>query len=216
MHNPPPGKDPTNFIVWIEPERVSGGSYIATHFPEKLLGGGSLVNLGDKDMRDYIIEFVSTAVEEFELDTFRTDFNIPPLAGWRSGDAAIAAKLAPPPPPGPPARTCPKVTLVNNSDCPAGQWGPPGTVDICEFSAEGLDAAGCGAACCAINGTDAKTKCSKFVFVPGADHAPTVGGACPGKKACNTHTHRHTHTHTHTHTQVRKPATASAAPAAAS
>ena len=37
-----------------------------------------LVDLNDQAMREYIIEFVATAVEEFELDTFRTDFNINP------------------------------------------------------------------------------------------------------------------------------------------
>ena len=26
----------TNFIVWIEPERVSAGTYIATHFPDQV------------------------------------------------------------------------------------------------------------------------------------------------------------------------------------
>eukprot|EP01045_Picozoa_sp_COSAG04_P013737 COSAG04_NODE_989_length_8934_cov_2.594793_7_plen_88_part_01 len=82
-------------------------------------------------MRDYLIQFVNAAVESFELDTFRTDFNIGPLAYWRDGDVALAARVEPPPPP--PHRTCPKVTTMKG-DIPAGKWGPAGTVDICQFA----------------------------------------------------------------------------------
>ena len=39
-------------------------------------------------MRGYIIEFVNAAVDSFELDTFRTDFNIGPLPNWREGDVS--------------------------------------------------------------------------------------------------------------------------------
>jgi hypothetical protein len=163
--------------VWIEPERVSSGSYISIHFPEKLLGG-SLVNLGDTAMREYIIEFVSAAVEEFELDTFRTDFNIDPLPNWRLGDSALAKNLLPPT--APPVRTCPTVSTFNNSDVPAGNWGPKGTYDICEFSEAGMTAEICGAACCTV------PNCSKFVFVAGSRPAPTIEGACLGKPTCNT------------------------------
>jgi hypothetical protein len=183
-HNPPPGNASTNFIVWIEPERVSPGSYLSIHYPEKLLGG-SLVNLGDKNMRDYIIEFVSTAVEEFELDTFRTDFNINPLGNWRQGDTALAKQLTPPPPPGPPARTCPKFTTVPKADIPAGKWGPPGTSDICEFTVANMSVEQCAAACCAEDGkAKGSTRCRRYVY-DDAGKAPMIEGACPGKAACN-------------------------------
>jgi hypothetical protein len=184
-HSPPAGNASTNFIVWIEPERVSAGSYLSIHYPEKLLGG-SLVNLGDKDMREYIIQFISTAVEEFELDTFRTDFNINPLANWRSGDLALAKQLTPPPPPGPPARTCPNFKVENYSDIPAGQWGPPGTSDICEFTAANMTVEQCGAACCAMDGkTKGSTKCRRFVYDATGSKAPMIEGACHGQAACN-------------------------------
>ena len=46
----------------------------------------SLLNLGDEDVRRYVTEVVSAAVEEFSLDVFRTDFNIAPLWYWKQGD----------------------------------------------------------------------------------------------------------------------------------
>ena len=186
MHNPPPGVPQKNFIVWIEPERVSAGSYISDHFEApKLLGSGSgqvnggsrLVNLGDRDMRDYLIQFVNAAVESFELDTFRTDFNIGPLAYWRDGDVALAARDQPPPPP--PHRTCPKVTTMKG-DIPAGKWGPAGTVDICQFAQPAnLTADACGAACCA------NSECKAFVWAKKGQQQPKIEGACPGKQMCD-------------------------------
>ena len=72
MHNPPPGVPQKNFIVWIEPERVSPGSYIADHFEAPKLLGGSLVNLGDRDMRDYLIEFVNAGAPDRLQASFLT------------------------------------------------------------------------------------------------------------------------------------------------
>lgn len=173
--------------MWIEPERVSPGSYISDHFhAPQLLGSGSglvnrgsrLVNLGDRAMRDYLIEFVNAAVESFELDTFRTDFNIGPLQYWRDGDAAIAIKMKHRPAP-PPNRTCPKVTTMKG-DIPAGQWGPPGTVDICEFKQDAnLTADACGAACCA------NPMCKAFVWAKAAQTQPKIEGTCPGGQMCD-------------------------------
>ena len=182
-----PGVPQKNFIVWIEPERVSPGSYISDHFQApQLLGSGSgqvnrgsrLVNLGDRAMRDYLIEFVNAAVESFELDIFRTDFNIGPLQYWRDGDAAMATKMQHRPVP-PPNRTCPKVTTMKG-DIPAGQWGPPGTVDICEFKqGANLTVDACGAACCA------NPRCKAFVWAKVAQSQPEIEGTCPGGQRCD-------------------------------
>jgi hypothetical protein len=135
-------------------------------------------------MRNYIIEFISTAVEEFELDTFRTDFNIGPLSHWRANDLAMAAKLTPSPPPGPPKRICPKVQLTNNSDIPAGKFGPAGTYDICQYAEVALTAEACGAACCAMDGNNGTKKCTRFVWASATEPQPIIESACSGQKLC--------------------------------
>ena len=51
---------------------------------------------------------------------------------------SMAADLTPAPPPGPPVRICPKIQLTNNSDIPAGNFGPAGTYDICQYAEVGM------------------------------------------------------------------------------
>ena len=87
--DPPAGVNATQFIVWFEPERVTSGSYIYEHFPSHVLGrdidvgGGVLTDLGNEHMRDYVVEYLSAAVDEYQLDVLRIDFNMPALPAWR-------------------------------------------------------------------------------------------------------------------------------------
>ena len=80
--------NPVQFIVWFEPERVAAGTYIAAHFPQYLVGTGSLLNLGDDAARAYMTAYLSDAVANYSLDVLRLDFNIDPAPDWLAGDAA--------------------------------------------------------------------------------------------------------------------------------
>lgn len=92
-HSPQPGQNATKFIVWFEPERVTSGSYIYEHFPSQTVGmdidvgGGVLTDLGNEAMREYIVEYINAAIDEYQLDVLRLDFNIQALPAWRARDA---------------------------------------------------------------------------------------------------------------------------------
>jgi len=83
-------------IVWIEPERAVVGSYVERTFPEYVLratGPGvnsafTLLNLGNPDANAYIEEFLTEAIDTWQLDWLRIDYNIDPRLYWQSGDAA--------------------------------------------------------------------------------------------------------------------------------
>ena len=128
--------------------------------------------------RAHTPEFVNSAVETFQLDIFRTDFNIAPLSAWRAGDAAKCTALDPSKPVVP-KRTCPAFTLTEHADVPAGRFGPEGSSDVCEYAMpeDAATVEDCGKACCS------NPNCTAFVFASAAanQHA-VVSGTCPG---CN-------------------------------
>lgn len=72
-------------IVWFEPERVVGGSELATEHPDWILGG-CLVNLGNPAARKWITDRVDSIITENGIDLYRQDFNMSPLAIWRNND----------------------------------------------------------------------------------------------------------------------------------
>ena len=51
------------------------------------MGGGVLTDLGNEAMREYIVEYINAAVDEYQLDVLRLDFNIQALPAWRARDA---------------------------------------------------------------------------------------------------------------------------------
>jgi len=63
--------------VWFEPERVARGSWLAENRPKWVHGGqqGGLLDLGNPEARAWLTEHVEQ------------DFNMDPLAFWRSGDS---------------------------------------------------------------------------------------------------------------------------------
>ena len=72
-------------LVWFEPERVAGGTWLAEHHPEWLLG--PLLNLGNPDARRWLTDHVDRLLGEQGIDLYRQDFNMDPLGHWRSADA---------------------------------------------------------------------------------------------------------------------------------
>lgn len=76
-------------IVWFEPERVAGGTWLASERPQWVLGGtgGGLLNLADPEARGWLTEQVDKLLVSEGIDLYRQDFNIDPLEFWRANDA---------------------------------------------------------------------------------------------------------------------------------
>lgn len=77
-----------NFVLWFEPERAAAGTWLAENRPEWILGGrnGGLVNLGNPDAWQWIVDRIDALITSEGVDVYRQDFNIDPLAYWRSAD----------------------------------------------------------------------------------------------------------------------------------
>jgi alpha-galactosidase len=77
------------FIVWFEPERVTAGSWLAEHHPEWVLGGkgGGLLNLGNPEAWQWVLERVDSLLTSQGIDVYRQDFNLDPLPRWRANDS---------------------------------------------------------------------------------------------------------------------------------
>ena len=75
-----------NRLKPIEPERVTSGSELAVEHPDWILGG-SLLNLGNPDARNWITKRILTLLMEEGIDWYRQDYNIDPLGFWRKADA---------------------------------------------------------------------------------------------------------------------------------
>ncbi|HQE83239.1 MAG TPA: alpha-galactosidase [Candidatus Hydrogenedentes bacterium] len=81
------------FSVWFEPERVSPDTWLANTHPEWLFNGKniganiSLLNLGNAEARQWLTNHIDRMLTEQGIDLYRQDFNMDPLAFWRSGDS---------------------------------------------------------------------------------------------------------------------------------
>ena len=73
-------------LVWFEPERVAGGTWLAENHPEWLLGG-TLLDLGNPKARAWLTDHVDGVLRQQGIDLYRQDFNIDPLDFWRRNDA---------------------------------------------------------------------------------------------------------------------------------
>ena len=71
--------------IWFEPERVCPGTQLHREHPEWLLGG-TLLNLGDPAARQYITDLISNALDQWRIDIYRQDCNLPLLPHWRAAD----------------------------------------------------------------------------------------------------------------------------------
>ncbi|MBI2843187.1 MAG: alpha-galactosidase [Armatimonadetes bacterium] len=79
-------------IVWFEPERVTSGTWLYNH-PEWLLtnpkdpNGQKLLDLGNKDARNWLTDHVDGLLTRQGIDLYRQDFNMDPLDFWRANDS---------------------------------------------------------------------------------------------------------------------------------
>jgi alpha-galactosidase len=82
-------KKDVKIIIWHEPERVIGGTWLTENHPEWIIGGkdGGLLNLGNPDAWKWAAEHFNKLIDESGLDLYRQDFNFDPLDSWRRSDA---------------------------------------------------------------------------------------------------------------------------------
>lgn len=73
-------------ILWFEPERVAGGTWLATNHPEWLLSG-NLLDLGNPEAHKWLTDHIDRLIREQGIDLYRQDFNMDPLGNWRNGEA---------------------------------------------------------------------------------------------------------------------------------
>ncbi len=85
------------FLLWFEPERVTGGSELHEEHHDWLLtqddGNGGhgdwnhLLDLGNPDACDWIIERVDSIIKESHIRIYRQDFNFNPKPMWEQAEA---------------------------------------------------------------------------------------------------------------------------------
>ncbi|MGA2035549.1 MAG: alpha-galactosidase [Thermoguttaceae bacterium] len=86
------GKLGLKFLVWYEPERVAQGTQLAREQPAFILparkasGAGGLFNLGDPQARRWLTDLLVKQIADFNIHTYRNDFNMDPLPFWRQND----------------------------------------------------------------------------------------------------------------------------------
>lgn len=80
-------------LVWFEPERVAGGTWISDNHPE-WLRGGTLLDLGRRDAREWLTNHVDRTLREQGIALYRQDFNMDPLPFWRKDEPADRQGLA--------------------------------------------------------------------------------------------------------------------------
>ncbi|HMP06151.1 MAG TPA: alpha-galactosidase, partial [Lacipirellulaceae bacterium] len=90
------------FLLWFEPERVMRDTSVfrdlgawlippPNNLPFELsymfFDGFHLLDLGNEKALDWLISKTSEQIKEFGIDVYRQDFNMYPLAYWRSRDS---------------------------------------------------------------------------------------------------------------------------------
>ncbi|MBE6598283.1 MAG: hypothetical protein E7638_02435 [Ruminococcaceae bacterium] len=78
------------FLLWFEPERVTEDTELWNEHRDWLLfpdGEGSvLLNLGDPECCDFIINRVDSIIKESGVDIYRQDFNMNPAPCWEAAE----------------------------------------------------------------------------------------------------------------------------------
>jgi len=75
-------------IVWFEPERAAGGTWLTRNHPGWCFGGtdGGLMKIGDPYYRKWITDRIDQLITSEGIDFYRQDFNMDPLYSWRGSD----------------------------------------------------------------------------------------------------------------------------------
>ncbi len=81
------------FLLWYEPERAKAhAERVKTHpdwyVGERRKGGDLLLNLGNEAARNWLESLLAEAIERYDMQVLRIDFNFGPLSHWRYADAA--------------------------------------------------------------------------------------------------------------------------------
>ncbi|HEY3324749.1 MAG TPA: alpha-galactosidase [Planctomycetota bacterium] len=77
-------------LLWWEPERVTPGTRLYEEHPDWLLGKNGeqkLLDLGNKQAREWITDYIDKFMQAEGIDIYRQDFNFAPLGYWRGKDA---------------------------------------------------------------------------------------------------------------------------------
>lgn len=81
------------FMVWFEPERVIRGTQWAKEHPEWMLDIPNsnkdtylLFDLGNKEARVWMSEYIARMIRENGIDYYRQDFNMQPDIYWKAND----------------------------------------------------------------------------------------------------------------------------------
>ena len=78
------------FLLWFEPERVSPGTLLAREHSDWLLkldgDQTCLLNLGNKEARLWLTDYISDFLMKEGVDYYRQDFNMEPQNFWKAND----------------------------------------------------------------------------------------------------------------------------------
>lgn len=76
-------------VLWFEPERVAGKSWLAENHPEwcSNASDGGLFRYHIPEAFDWMLERIDQIITDEHVDFYRQDFNMPPLDCWRAQDA---------------------------------------------------------------------------------------------------------------------------------
>lgn len=80
----------SKFMLWFEPERVRKGTQFDMEHPEWLLrlpgDENALYNLGNKEARLWLTDYITDFIKKEGIDYYRQDFNFDPLPFWEFND----------------------------------------------------------------------------------------------------------------------------------
>lgn len=80
----------SKFMVWFEPERVREGTQLEKEHPEWLLriqdNKNCLFDLGNKDARIWLTNYITDFLKKEGIDYYRQDFNFDPMPFWEKND----------------------------------------------------------------------------------------------------------------------------------
>jgi len=78
------------FLLWLEPERVTEGTFFAEKNPDWLIkvpgNSNILFNIGNNEARLWLTDYISDFLKKEGVDYYRQDFNFDPKPYWEAND----------------------------------------------------------------------------------------------------------------------------------